>query len=74
MTPFSPRALDRGLAASLVALSRLGMDVITPPRGAIEILNTRNALSSVGTSRGERQNCHTKSGMSRIGGSGRLAG
>src|SRR5205823_1600982 len=25
VTPFSPRALDRGLAASLVALSRLGL-------------------------------------------------
>jgi hypothetical protein len=54
VTPFSPRALDRGLAASLVALSRLGLDAMTPPKGAMEILNTRNALSSVVDRFGER--------------------
>ena len=39
VTPFSPRALDRGLAGTLIALSRLGHVSMTPPRGASEILN-----------------------------------
>ena len=60
VTPFSPRALDRGLAASLVALSRLGLDVMTPPKGAAEILSTRNALSSVVDRFGERAFNHAK--------------
>lgn len=47
VTPFSPRALDRGLAASVVALSRLEYDAMTPPRGAMEMLQERHALSAV---------------------------
>jgi len=35
VTPFSPRALDRGLAGTLVALSRLGHAPMTPPKGLI---------------------------------------
>jgi Helicase conserved C-terminal domain len=31
VTPFSPRALDRGLAGTAVALARLGDSVLTPP-------------------------------------------
>jgi hypothetical protein len=38
VTPFSPRALDRGLAGTLIALTRLGHLPMTPPRGATEIL------------------------------------
>lgn len=38
VTPFSPRALDRGLAGSLVALARQGHLPMTHPRGASEIL------------------------------------
>jgi helicase-like protein len=60
VTPFSPRALDRGLAASLVALSRLGLDVMTLPKGAAEILGTRNTLSSVVDRFGERAFNHAK--------------
>ncbi len=37
VTPFSPRALDRGLAGTLVALTRLADARMTPPRGASEI-------------------------------------
>ena len=33
VTPFSPRALDRGLAGTLVALGRLGHSPMTPPLG-----------------------------------------
>ncbi len=54
VTPFSPRALDRGLAASLVALSRLGSASMTPPRVAMEILSQRHALSSMVECFGER--------------------
>ncbi|QEG00163.1 hypothetical protein Mal15_42320 [Stieleria maiorica] len=39
VTPFSPRALDRGLAGTLVALARQGHAPMTAPRGATEILN-----------------------------------
>ena len=39
VTPFSPRALDRGLAGTLIALARQGHLPMTPPRGASEILN-----------------------------------
>lgn len=38
VTPFSPRALDRGLAGTLIALVRQGHQPMTPPRGATEIL------------------------------------
>ena len=34
VTPFSPRALDRGLAGTLVALARQGHAPMTPPKGA----------------------------------------
>ena len=44
VTPFSPRALDKGLAATLVGLSRQGYKLMTPARGAMEFLT--NARSS----------------------------
>jgi hypothetical protein len=47
VTPFSPRALDRGLAGALVALSRLGHAPMTPPKGAAAILHERAALDPV---------------------------
>ena len=58
VTPFSPRALDRGLAASVVALARLESDAMTPPRGAMEILQQRNALSDVSERFAERAYHH----------------
>lgn len=39
VTPFSPRALDRGLAGTFIALARLGHLPMTAPRGASDILN-----------------------------------
>jgi len=60
VTPFSPRALDRGLAASLVALSRLGQEPMTQPLGAMEITNQRNALESVIEHFGDRAFNHNK--------------
>ncbi len=44
VTPFSPRALDRGLAGALVSLARQGHLPMTPPRGASEILHERTKL------------------------------
>lgn len=47
VTPFSPRAIDRALAAITVALSRHGHPALTPPRGAAEIGNHRAELGFV---------------------------
>jgi hypothetical protein len=58
VTPFSPRALDRGLAATLVALSRLGHAPMTPPKGATEILHERNALDFVVQALSDRASSH----------------
>ena len=46
VTPFSPRALDRGLAGTLVALARQGHAPMTPPKGATEILAERRSSTS----------------------------
>lgn len=47
VTPFSPRALDRGLAGTLVALARLGHSPLTPALGAQEILHEKTKLDFV---------------------------
>jgi Helicase conserved C-terminal domain len=60
VTPFSPRALDRGLAGTLVALSRLGHAPMTPPKGAVEILHERNALDYVVQTLSDRASSHAK--------------
>lgn len=44
MTPFSPRALDRGLAGVTVALARHSLPELTPPMGAAVIEGFREAL------------------------------
>jgi hypothetical protein len=43
VTPFSPRALDRGLAGTLIALARQGHAPMTLAKGATEILKAREA-------------------------------
>jgi hypothetical protein len=58
VTPFSPRALDRGLAGTLVALSRLGHSPMTPPKGAVEILQERSALDFVVQTLSDRAGSH----------------
>jgi hypothetical protein len=58
VTPFSPRALDRGLAGTLVALSRLGHGPMTPPKGAVEILQERGALDFVVRTLSDRAGSH----------------
>lgn len=47
VTPFSPRAIDRGVAAVTVALARLGHGPMTPPRGALQVGAQRSALEFV---------------------------
>lgn len=46
VTPFSARALDRGLAGALVALARHSEPLMTPPRGAEEIEKIRAELEN----------------------------
>lgn len=47
VTPFSPRAVDRGIAASIVALARHGHRSLAPATGALEILPNRAQLGFV---------------------------
>ncbi|HEX5270763.1 MAG TPA: DISARM system helicase DrmA [Gemmataceae bacterium] len=47
VTPFSPRALDRGLAGTLVGLARQGHAPMTPPKGAGAVLSERGRLDWV---------------------------
>jgi hypothetical protein len=60
VTPFSPRALDKGLAATLVGLSRHGYKPMTPPLGAMEILKERMKLEPVVQALAERAFTHAK--------------
>jgi len=58
VTPFSPRALDRGLAGTLVALARQGHAPLTPPLGAGEILTQRPHLNDVVDTLAARARAH----------------
>lgn len=58
VTPFSPRALDRALAAALVALSRQRNLTMTPPLGAMEILSQRSNLEDFAIRFAERARNH----------------
>jgi hypothetical protein len=58
VTPFSPRALDRALAATLVALARHSFEAFTPPRGASEILRLRSLLDEVVDTIAKRAEAH----------------
>jgi hypothetical protein len=60
VTPFSPRALDRGLAATLIALARLGYGPMTAPRGAGEILKERPNLDFAVACLAERARAHAR--------------
>lgn len=58
VTPFSPRALDRALAAALVALCRQGNTIMTPALGASEIMIQRAALEQFAQRFSERARNH----------------
>jgi hypothetical protein len=58
VTPFSPRALDRGLAAVVVALSRLGISGFTGNKGAALAQPRRTDLDVVANVIAERAASH----------------
>jgi len=60
VTPFSPRALDRGLAGTVIALARQGHAPLTPPLGALAILAERPRLEFVVESLTERAATHAE--------------
>lgn len=59
VTPFSPRALDRALAAALVALVRQSRSDMTPAKGAFRILQIRSELERVAKIFAERAEHHS---------------
>ncbi|MEW6688426.1 MAG: DISARM system helicase DrmA [Pseudomonadota bacterium] len=60
VTPFSPRALDRALAAALVALVRQGRKEMTPALGAEQILTLRSQLDVFAERFAERARNHDR--------------
>jgi len=54
VTPFSPRALDKGLAGAVVALARQGLATMTPAKGAANIQTERQKLQFVVESLSQR--------------------
>ncbi|MFB2891349.1 DISARM system helicase DrmA [Aerosakkonemataceae cyanobacterium BLCC-F50] len=60
VTPFSPRAIDRGIAAVTVALARLGHRGMTAPPRAIDILQHRQELEFVVDAIAQRAEMHDK--------------
>lgn len=60
VTPFSPRAIDRGIAAITVALARLGHSGMTAPPRAIEIVQHRQNLEFVVNEIAQRAEMHDR--------------
>ena len=60
VTPFSPRALDRGLAAVTVALARLGIGSLTPTKAAREVENYAAETAAIAQAIGERAVQHAE--------------
>lgn len=60
VTPFSPRAIDRGLAAITVALARHGLRDMTAPPRALGILKHRKTLEWVADRIAQRAELHDK--------------
>ncbi|HEY7335051.1 MAG TPA: DISARM system helicase DrmA [Bryobacteraceae bacterium] len=58
VTPFSPRALDRALAAATVALARHGHKPMTKPGGADAIVSERAQLAFVAEAFARRAEMH----------------
>lgn len=58
VTPFSPRAIDRGLAAITVALARHGRPRLTSPPGAARVAEMRHELGFVKDAIGARAEAH----------------
>lgn len=60
VTPFSPRAIDRGLAGLVVALARLGDPRLTAPDDAHKIVSLRSELAFIGDVLAARAEAHRK--------------
>lgn len=58
VTPFSPRAMDRGLPAVAVALARLGIHDLTPMLGAAKVESHADETKSLAAMVGERAQGH----------------
>jgi Helicase conserved C-terminal domain len=58
VTPFSPRAVDRGIAGITVALARLGYESMTAPLKAADIANHRGQLNFVADIIAQRAEIH----------------
>jgi hypothetical protein len=58
VTPFSPRAIDRGIAAIAVAIARLGNAEMTSPLNAVKIIEQRSNLDCVADIIAERSVIH----------------
>ena len=58
VTPFAPRALDRAMPGVVVTLARHGRPKLTPPRGVLEVIEERAALSSIPDALVERMRSH----------------
>src|SRR5205823_857856 len=63
VTPFAPRALDRGLAAVTVAMARLSDSVLTPNTGAAAAEEERSKLDWIADAIRDRVDSH-KAGIS----------
>jgi len=59
-TPFSPRAIDRGLAGVAVALARLGHEGMTAPLSAASIQKLRSELTYVAEAISRRAEGHDR--------------
>jgi hypothetical protein len=58
VTPFSPRAMDRALAAAVVSLARQNLPAMTPATGAAQVLQLRTELEAVAARFAERASEH----------------
>ena len=60
VTPFAPRAVDRGLAAIVVAMARHGEPLLTPAARAVDLAKHRARLDWLSKAIRDRAEGHTK--------------
>lgn len=62
LNPFSGPTLDRGLAGTLVAMTRLGNEALTPPAGVMALEKERAWADAVAAALAARSAAHDKNG------------